>query len=79
LVELGANIASRVDPWHARLQQGAATDRWAGEDESVLVAGDRVVEPVGAWACAEKQEQVGEGQALPVCEGDGFELPVLAV
>src|SRR5450755_94630 len=75
----GADVACRVDPCHARLQQVAATYRWAGEDESVLVAGDRVVEPVGAWACAEEQEQVGEGQALTACEGDGFELPVLAV
>ena len=75
----GADIAGRIDAWHARLQQSLATDPGTGEDESVLIASDHLVEPVGARACTEEQEQVGERQALPAGEGDGFELPILLI
>jgi hypothetical protein len=79
LGEAGADIASRTDPWHARLQQIFATDLGTGEDEAVNVTSDHAAEPAGARACAEKQEQVGERHAFTAGERHGLELPILAV
>jgi hypothetical protein len=79
LVEPARDITSRVDPWHARLKQILATDRWAGEDESVLIASDPLAKPVGAWMRTEEQKQVGERQALAARKRHRFELPSLAV
>ena len=52
--------------------------RGAGQDEAV-VAGDRVVEPIGTRHRAEEEEHEREGKAIAVVQRDGLELSVLAV
>ena len=72
----GADVTGREDARDAGLEQGvrrpAASAR---EDEAVVVAGDRGIEPVGARERAEEEEQEGEGQTLAAREGDRLELP----
>ncbi len=57
----------------------AGSDAGAGEDEAVVVARDRVVEPFGARQRAEEEEQERERQALAALERDRLELAVGAV
>ena len=75
----GADVAGGVDAGHAGLEQAVGAGVGAGEDEALGVAGDRVAEPLGAGRGAEEEEEEGERQLGAVGEGDGLELPVLAV
>ena len=75
----GARIPDGVDAGNARTQQMLAACTGAGEDEAVLVALDRVAEPVRVRVRTEEEKQVGEGDALAILERDRLELAVASV
>ena len=79
LSRAGADVAGGEDAGQARLEQVVGARVGAGEDEAVLVARDRVAEPLGARQRAEEEEQERERQALAVCQRDRLELAVVAV
>ena len=72
----GADVAGGVDAGDAGLEQALGAGLGAGEDEAVLVAGDRVAEPVGAGRGAEEEEEEGERQPRAVGQRDRLELAV---
>src|SRR5437868_12376432 len=74
-----ADVTSREGARDGGLEEVVGTRRGTGQDEALLVAGDDVVEPLGAGACAEEQEQESEWQALAGLERDRLELAVGAV
>src|SRR5689334_14362429 len=59
-----ADVARGEDAWHAGGEQAIGAGSASRQDEAVIVAGDRVVEPVGAWCRAEEEEQEGERHRL---------------
>ena len=59
-----AGITGREDAGHIGFEQVVGVRGGAREDEAVVVAGDRVVKPFGAWPRTEEEEQVRERQAL---------------
>ena len=71
-----ADVAGGVDARDARLEQPVGAGVGAGEDEAVVVARDRVAEPVGARSGAEEEEQERERQPLAVVQRDRLELAV---
>src|SRR3954451_19473744 len=72
-------VTDRVDPGDARLEDPVGPGRVARQDESVLVANDRVPEPVRMRLGAEEQEEVLERQPLVVGQRDRAELAVFAM
>src|SRR3954447_23101404 len=75
----GANVTGGIDPGHARLEEVLAAGGAAGEDEAVLVALDRIVQPLRAGSRAEEEEQKREGQALSVLQRHRLEPAVVPV
>ena len=75
----GADIAGREHAGDIRLEQVIRVGCRTRENEAVSVAGDGVVEPLGARERPEKQEQERERKAVAVGEGDGGQAAVLAV
>ena len=75
----GADVAGGVDAGDAGFEQAVGAGLGAGEDEALLVAGDRVAEPLGAGRGAEEEEEEREGEAGAVGQRHRFELVVLAV
>jgi hypothetical protein len=74
-----AHVADGEAARDARVRDPLLRDVVAGDDEAVLVARDRVVEPVGARRRAEEREGEIDRQAGPVLERNAVEVPVLAV
>src|SRR4051794_23747400 len=72
-------VTDRVDAGDARLEDPVGPGRVARQDESVLVANDRVPEPVGVRLGAEEQEEILEGELLVVGQRDRPELAVFAM
>src|SRR6476660_8638379 len=75
----GADVACGEDAGGACCEQAFGAGFGAGEDESLGIARDHVAEPVGAGGGAEEEEEGRERQAFAVGEGDGLEVPLLAV
>src|SRR3954471_17164318 len=65
----GADVAGGVDAGDGGFEQAFGAGIGAGEDESLLVAGDAVAEPVGAGGGAEEEEEEGVGETGAVGEG----------
>ena len=70
----GTRVARGVDPGHAGLQQILRTDGRAGEDEAVVVARDRRVQPLRARPCSEEEEQEGQRDVCSGLERDRVEV-----
>src|SRR4029453_16525628 len=74
-----AHVTRCVDAGGARLQQSLYTRVLAGEDEPVLVPGDGVSDPAGAWVRSEEESQRAEREAFTALQGHRLELAVGAV
>ena len=75
----GADVAGREHPGNIGLEQVVHVRCRAGENESVVVTGNGVAEPLCARKRAEEKEHEREGNAFAARERDGREVPVLAL
>ena len=74
-----ADVAGREDARNTGLQRVFGSRISAREDEAVIVACDRVVEPIGARLRAEEEKQEREREAFAGLERNCLELPILPV
>src|SRR5207248_3957367 len=75
----GADVTGSEHAGDGGREQVVHVRRGAGENETIVGAGHGVVEPLGARQRAEEKEHEREGKALATDQGDGLEVPVLAV
>ena len=71
----GADVSGREHAGNVGLEQVVAVCCCAGEDEAVVVAGHRVVEPLGAGSAPRKRNRNENGSRSPLFNVTASSLP----